>query len=227
MLGGEPADREAVIRFLRGCYDETTGGFAAKPGAPPDPISTSVALMVLGELHLPQEPYLERGLTFMNDHTHGFEQVRMVAAGLEELHRTVPKARDWLKEIDAARNPDGSYGEGPGRARTTGLYVVAQQRLGGQPESKEAVLKVLRAGQRPDGGFGNDTPGGSDLESCYRIVRLFARLDAKPDDVPKLRAFIASCRNPDGGFGRRPDEPSSLHGTYYATILRHWLDGGK
>ena len=39
---------------------------------------------------------------------------------------TGAKADEWLKEIDRARNPDGSYGPGPGKARTTALYVVAQ-----------------------------------------------------------------------------------------------------
>ena len=67
--------------------------------------------------------------------------------------------------IDRARNSDGSYGQGPGKARTTALYVVAQQRLGGKPESDEAVLEVLRAGQRADGGFGGDKEGGSHLEA--------------------------------------------------------------
>ena len=59
------------------------------------------------------------------------------------------------------------------------------------------------------------------------MVRLFSRLNAQPDRPQKLRAFIASCRNADGGYGTRPGEPSSLHGTYYATIVRHWLNGGK
>jgi hypothetical protein len=226
MLGGQPADRDAVIRFLNGCYDPKSGGFAARPGLEPDPISTSVALMVMQELKLPTEPYVKRGLAFMNEHTRGFEQVRMVAAGLEELHATVPNQKQWLRDIDDARNPDGSYGKGPGKARSSALYVVAQQRLGEQPGDPQGVLKILREGQRDDGGWGNDAPGGSDLESCYRVVRLFARLDAQPDDGAKLRSFIDRCRNADGGYGRRPGDPSSLHGTYYATIINLWLDGG-
>ena len=86
---------------------------------------------------------------------------------------------------------------------------------------------MLREGQREDGGFGGDTPGGSDLEACYRIVRVFAYFAPSRPIPRKLRAFIAACRNADGGYGVRPKEPSSLHGTYYATIVRHWLDGGK
>ena len=158
-LGGQPADHQAVVRYLKACYDPKSGGFSDRPGAKPDAISTAVGLMILGELHLPVEPYREAGLKFMNENTEGFEQIRMVASALEELGRRVPQAKQWLKVIDQARNSDGSYGQGFGKARTTALYVVAQQRLGGKPESDEAALKVLRAGQRADGGFGGDKEG--------------------------------------------------------------------
>jgi prenyltransferase beta subunit len=227
LLGGRPANRDAVIRYLKACYDPQSGGFADHPGAKPDAISTAVGLMIFGELKLPVEPYVGRGLKFMNDKTEGFEQIRMVASALQELHRSVPQAKQWLTEIDRVRNPDGSYGSGPGEARTTALYVMAQLRLGGKSQSKEAVLKVLRDGQREDGGFGGEKPGDSDLEACYRIVRVIADFDAQPLHPEKLRAFIAKCRNGDGGYGERPKTPSSLHGTYYATIVRHWLAGGK
>ena len=227
LLGGQPPNREAVIRYLKACYDPPSGSFADHPGAKPDAISTAVGLMIFRELRLPVERYVEPGLKFMNDKTEGFEQIRMVASALEELNRTVPQAKQWLKLIDRARNADDSYGRGPDKARLTGLYVMAQLRLGGKPESKEAVLKILRDGQREDGGFGGATPGGSDLEACYRIVRVIAYFGAQPFHSEKLRAFIAKCRNADGGYGERPKKPSSLHGTYYATIVRHWLDGGK
>jgi prenyltransferase beta subunit len=227
LLGGSPANTDSVHKYLMACYDEKSGGFSDRPGVAPDPISTSVGIMILGELQLPNDKYLERALRFMAEKTEGFEQIRMVASGLEETGKRFPQADDWLKIIDKARNADGSYGNGPGLARTTALYVVAQQRLGGKPESAEAVLKILRAGQRKDGGFGGEKEGESDLESCYRIVRLFSRLEAKPDRTEDLRKFIARCRNKDGGFAVQPGKPSSLHGTYYATIIRYWLDGGK
>ena len=227
LLGGEPADREAVIRYLQVCYDRDSGGFADRPGTPPDAISTAVGLMVLGELKLPVEPYLEAGLRFMNEKTEGFEQIRMVASALEELDRRVPHVGQWLKTVEQSRNSDGSYGQGPGIARTTALHVVTKLRLGAKLESTEAVLKILRNGQREDGGFGGDKGGGSDLEACYRVVRVIARLDAQPDYPEKLRAFIASCRKADGGYSIRPHESSSLHGTYYATIVCYWLNGGK
>ena len=207
LLGGELANREAVIRYLHACYDPKSGGFSDRPGAKPDAISTAVGLMICCELKLPVEPYLEAGLKFITDKTEGFEQIRMVAPALEQLGTRVPQADQWLKAIDRVRNPDGSYGRGPGKARTTALYVMTQFRLGGKPASKEAVLKVLREGQRADGGFGGDAPGGSDLEACYRIVRVLAYLDARPVRPETLRTFIAACRNPDGGYGERPGHP--------------------
>lgn len=222
MLNGKPPNREKIIDFMKSCYDPQSGGFSSEPGGVPDPISTSVALMIFGELELPVAPYLERSLQFMNDHTHGFEQVRMVASSLEELDRTVPNAPKWLAEIRRAQNADGSFGSGLGQARTTALNVVAEMRLG-LPTVPEPVVEVLRKGQRNDGGFGSDKLGSSDLESCYRIVRLFHRLGTSPNHPERLRQFIDSCRNEDGGYGRTPDEKSSLHGTYYATIIRAWL----
>jgi len=227
LLGGEPANPDAVLRFVKACHDPKTGGFADRPGLAPDPISTSVALMILSDLKLPTDNYLAPALKFMGETTKNFEQIRMVAPGLEQLKVTVPQAADWLKIIDQARNADGSYGKGPGQTRSTGLYVVAQQRLGGKPESNDVVLKILRAGQRPDGGFGGEQAGPSDLEACYRIVRLFSRLNAQPDHPDKLRTFIASCRNADGGYAPQAKAASTLHGTYYATIVTHWLQGGK
>lgn len=223
-LGGQPADRDAVIRYLLACYHTENGGFSDSPKVEPDSISTAVALMIFGELKLPVDHYLEGGLRYINDNTVGFEQVRMVASALEELRRTVPNAQGWLREIQRERNADGSYGRGPGTARTTALHVVTELRLGGAPPSREAVLKVLRDGQRADGGFGGDAEGSSDLEACYRIVRVLTWLDSRPRDPGKLRAFIAHCRNSDGGYSIRPNTPSSLHGTYYATIVRYWLD---
>ncbi|QDU54927.1 prenyltransferase/squalene oxidase repeat-containing protein [Aeoliella mucimassa] len=226
LLGGKPADREGVIEFLNACYREDVGGFAANPEAEADPISTSVGLMILGELKLPNDKYVERGMAFMNEHTEGFEQIRMVASSLDELEYTVPNIDKWLAVIDKARNDDGSFGEGPGVARSTALYGVAEMRLGREVD-KERILEILDSGRRTDGGWGSDEPGPSDLESCYRVVRLYRRLDAQPRDADKLRAFIASCKNNDGGYGRTPDEVSSLHGTYYSAIITYWLDGGK
>ncbi|WP_254509527.1 prenyltransferase/squalene oxidase repeat-containing protein [Anatilimnocola floriformis] len=223
LLGKEIPHREKVGAFLLACYDEKSGGFASEPGGKPDPISTSVGLMIAQELKLPTEKYLQRGLKFMDEQTQGFEQIRMVASSLEEFQVTVPSATKWVREMEAKKRANGSFGEGPAAARQTALFGVAIQRLGGNVE-REATLRILRSGQRADGGFGNDSPDPSDLESCYRILRLFHRLEALPERIHDLRGFIARCKKNDGGYGRTTSEPSSLHGTYYATIITSWLD---
>ncbi len=223
MLGKKVPHRDQIIAFHAGCYDEKTGGFAAFPGEKPDPISTSVGLMILRELKLPSDRYLERGLKFMNDTTQQFEQIRMVAPSLEEYEVSIPNAPVWEKQLRSEMNADGSFGQEPGVARRTALYGVAIQRLGGRLD-RDKTLRVLRAGQLADGGFGNQSSEHSDLESCYRVVRLFHRFGALPDRPDDLRGFIARCKNKDGGYGRTPQQASSLHGTYYATILNGWLD---
>lgn len=115
----------------------------------------------------------------------------MVAFALEELNRRVPQCDEWLKVVVQSRNSDGSYGQGPGIARTTALHVVTKLRLGGKLESAEATLKILQNGQRKDGGFGGDKEGGSDLGACYRVVRVVACLDAQPIHPEKLTTFNA------------------------------------
>lgn len=223
MLGKTVPDLDQLVAFHAACYDATSGGFSAEPGGKPDPISTSVGLMILHELKMPTDRYMDRALKFMNQHTEGFEQIRMVAPSLEEFDVSIPNAAIWEKELQAKKNPDSSFGADPGAARRTALYGVAIQRLGGKLD-RDKTLKVLRAGQLADGGWGNLSTEHSDLESCYRVLRLFHRFDALPDRPEALRGFIACCKNKDGGYGRTPEQASSLHGTYYATILYGWLD---
>ena len=64
---------------------------------------------------------------------------------------------------------------------------------------------------------------GSDLETTYRVMRAFMMLKDRPSDVNGLRRFIARCRNTDGGYGVAPGQPSTVGGSYFAAIIRHWL----
>src|SRR5262249_53386708 len=109
------------------------------------------------------------------------------------------------------------------RARDTGGAVVAALRLGSKTENREGVLKILKAGQREDGGFSKAGADSSDLETAYRVTRAFVILQDRPVDVPSLRGFVAKCRNEDGGYGAPPGQPSSAGSTYYAAIILNWL----
>src|SRR5262249_30652948 len=135
-----------------------------------------------------------------------------------------PKADEWLQRINSGRNADGTFGSGAGAARATGGTAAMILRLGGKIENRDAVLRVMRAGQQADGGFGTAEAAGSDPASSYRIVRAFNMLHEPPADPAKLRAFIAKCRNADGGYGVSPGQLSSASGTYYAGIILHRLE---
>ena len=90
-------------------------------------------------------------------------------------------------------------------------------------ERREAVIAVLQAGQRPDGGFGKAGEKGSDGETTYRVMRAFHLLKENPKDVAKLKGFFAKCHNADGGYGVAPGQPSTVSGTYYAAAVSRWL----
>jgi hypothetical protein len=107
-------------------------------------------------------------------------------------------------------------------ARDTGGSVVTVLRLGGK--TSDRCVKVLKAGQRQNGGYGKaDSDSASDLETTYRVMRCFVMLKARPDNVEGVRSFVAKCRNADGGYGVAPGQPSSVGGTYFAAIITHWL----
>lgn len=218
---------EKILRFVKDCHSPSTGGFSDRPGLEPDPISTSVALMILKELNQPVEPYLKSGIAYINVSTKTFEEIRMVAPSLEQLQQRSPMCESWGKIIEEARNHDGTYGSGPGGTRMTALRLVARQRLGLPVPARETILAMIRPGQRADGGFGGDQPDHSDLESCYRIVRLFSRLESQPDRPAALRSFIEKCHHTSGGYGVKPGDLPTLHGTYYASILTNWLNRMK
>src|SRR5438105_343078 len=83
--------------------------------------------------------------------------------------------------VAALRNEDGTYGKDDGITRSTGSAVAAVLRLHGNVAHRENVVRALKAGQRSDGGFGQEGKRGSDLDSSYRVVRAFVMLKEKPD----------------------------------------------
>jgi acetyl esterase/lipase len=93
--------------------------------------------------------------------------------------------------------------------------------MGVKLDGQDAVLDLLRAGQRPDGAW-SKTDGGSDLEATYRIMRCFFMLNERPD-LEKLRGFIARCRQSDGGYAVQPGAEADPSGAYYATTILRWV----
>jgi prenyltransferase beta subunit len=223
-FGGEPRDPKAAARFVASCFDKSSGGFADRPNTGPDTVSSAVGIMAVVEAKLPTEPYADAVVKYLGTHAKGFEEIRLAAAGLEAINKHPPQPEDWLKQIRALQNPDGTFGKGPGAARDTGSAVAAILRLGGKIENPDRVIQVMKDGQLADGAFGKAEVETSDLETTYRVTRSLHMLKVKPADPDRVRAFIAKCRNTDGGYGVAPGLLSSASGTYFAAIILHWLD---
>lgn len=221
-FGAEAGNLDGCKRFILACHDEKSGGFADVPGGKPDVAITAVGLMALIELKIPTDKYEKAAIAYMADNAKQFEQVRMAAAGLEAIGKKSDKNKEWLADLAAKRNADGTFGKGKGLVRDTGSVVACVLRLGGEASDKAGVLKALDAGQGDDGGFGRDG-AVSDLETSYRVMRTYHMLKAKPKRATALRAFVTICRNADGGYAVTPGAPSSLGGTYFAGIILHWL----
>ncbi len=220
--GGEPRDRKAAARFVTACFDPSAGAFSDQPHGRPDVSSTAIGLMAAAELRMPMEKY-KPAARYLATHAKTFEEIRIAAAGLEAVGQRPPEADRWVRQILNSRCSDGLFGSGDGAARDTGGAVVALLRLGAKPEHEENVLRCLKKGQRPDGGFGKAGALTSDLESTYRVLRAFVMLHEKPERVAACQAFVGQCRNPDGGYGVIPGEASSVSATYFASIILHWL----
>jgi prenyltransferase beta subunit len=222
-FGGTAKDLATCKTFVLSCLDKKTGGFADTPGGKPDPIITAVGLMALVELKVPTAPYGKAAIAYMAENAKKFEEMRMAAAGLEAIGKRCDKNEVWLAHLARLRNANGTFGKGKNLPRETGAAVAAVLRLGGKVNKPAVIVKALDAGQNKDGGFGRGDSDGSDLETSYRVTRTYVMLKAKPARSDDLRAFIAKCRNSDGGYGVTPDTPSSTAGTYFASIILHWL----
>lgn len=224
-FGGKLADTAPEAKFILSCLDERTGGFGPTPGSPPGIDSTAVALMGLAELKHPDLARL-RGpaVKFMVQECKTMEDVRIAAAATEAIEEKFPTASTWLRFIVENRRPDGTWGVGPAAPRMTGTFATMMIRLGGTVLKQDEVIKVMRNGQRPDGGYADGTQDGSDLESTYRVMRALTMLKSGPAEPAQLRAFVARCRNADGGYGLQPSRPSNASAVYYAGYVLSWLD---
>jgi prenyltransferase beta subunit len=218
---GEVPNKAACSKFVEACYDKSSGSFADMPGDKPDVATTAVGLMAVVELKMPREAYEKDAVNYLSEHAKSFDEIRIAVAGLEAVAKKSPQTDAWIETVKKTANSDGTYGKSDGIARDTGGATAALLRMGAKVD-KDAVVKTLNTGQRPDGGFGQIGAKVSDLESCYRVVRCYHMLKSKPD-VDKMTTFVASCRNDDGGYGVTPGAKSTIAATYYATIILHWL----
>jgi prenyltransferase beta subunit len=225
-FGGKVKDKPACAKFVASCYDKVETGFAPTPGGKADALTTAVGLMAVKELNLPQAEYAVRPVVYLCAHAKKFEEIRLAAAAYEALGAKCELANNWIAGIVRTHNPDGTYGKGSGAARETASAVVTLLRLGADVEHRDNVLKVLKAGQHADGGWGKGGEG-PDLETTYRVMRAFFMLKDHPQDMNACQEFVARCRRPDGSYAVRPGQEGSAGGTYFAGIILHWLDHMK
>lgn len=220
-LGGELAHKDKAAAFVLSCYDPATGGFH-EPDGKPDVAVTSVGVMAAVELGVPEAKF-PKAVEYLRTNTKTFEDVRIAAAALEALQKKPDWADAWIKVADAQLNNDGTAGKGDGLARESASVAAMKLRLGYPVANKAKVLDAIKAGQRPDGGWGKADAKTSDGETTYRVMRALMLAKEKPRDADKLRAFVAACRNADGGYGTAPGEASSVSGVYYQAIVAKWL----
>jgi prenyltransferase beta subunit len=222
-FGGEPKDKAAASRFVETCFDKSSGGFADRPGGKPDVFTSAIGIMAAMELKLATDTYAPAVLKYLGDNAKTFDEVRIAAAGVEAIGKKPAQAEAWLEMVKKMRNADGTFGKGDGLGRDTGGAVVVLLRLAGKIDHADKVISMLNSCQRTDGGFGKEGAKESDLETSYRVMRAYWMLKDKPAGADNLRAFVAKCRNSDGGYGVAPGQPSTVSGTYFASIILHWL----
>lgn len=220
-LGSKLAHEPKVAAFVLACYDKASGGFA-EPGESPNVLVTCVGVMAAAELGI-DEAKFPKAVEYLHANAKTFEHVRIGAAALESLKKKPDWLDSWVKVADSQLNNDGTAGKGDGLARDSASVVAMKLRLGYPVANKGKVIEIIKAGQRPDGGWGKAGATTSDGETTYRVMRALMLAKEKPRDAAKLRDFLAKCRNADGGSGVVPGEPSSVSGVYYAAVVSKWL----
>src|SRR5262249_11639285 len=176
-FGGEVPDREGCTRFVAACLDNASGGYADTPGGRKvDVFATAIGLMAAVELKLPAETHQKPAAKYLAENAKTFEDIRIAVAGFEALKEPCPRGRGWLAQLNKLWTADGAGGKGDGVARETASVAVAVLRLGGELKNRKQVLKAIKEGQRPNGGYGKEGADVSDLETTYRVMRAFAML---------------------------------------------------
>ena len=201
-LGGEVPNKDKALAFVKSCLNADTGAFADTPGGKEELAATAVGMMALAALQ-PDASH-EKSIAYLRRRAKTFEDRRLAVAGMEAAGTFPPEVVDWVAEVNRGSNPDGTFGKDAGLPRETGSIAAMILRSGQKLDidQRKAIVKALKDGQRPDGGYGKAEAKDSDPETTYRVMRAFYLLKEKPKDVAQLKAYIAKHRNADGGYSR-------------------------
>ncbi len=218
-VGGSVPHVLECVNYVKSCR-VPGGGFSATPGGKPEVVITAIGLMAASELKINDSEMIREAVAYLGKNARTFEEVRMAAAGLEAIGVYAPDSPRWYHQIQAMRNPDGTFGTGASIPFATGGSAAAILRLGYPLDHRDAVVKAIKDGQRPEGGWSKDD-GPPDLSSSYRVMRAMFMLHERPD-LDRLLGFVARCRKSDGSYSNTPGGEGNLGGTYLATILIYW-----
>jgi prenyltransferase beta subunit len=224
-FSGKIPNIEKHREFVKQCFDASSGGFSVVPKQKTDVTTTAIGLMALAELEIDGKEIIDPAVRYLVENAKTFEERRIAAGGFEAVKIIPPVVKEWMVELRKTAQPDGTYGEGPSKGRTTGGAIAFILRLGGElsPEERKAVIECLQAEQQADGAYLVADGKRTDLEATYRVMRALYLLQAKPRNLGALKIYLEKCRNPDGGFGRRPGEASSGSGCYYYASISKWI----
>jgi prenyltransferase beta subunit len=243
-LFGEIARRKDHAAFVRSCFAEGEGGFSQTPKGKVDVASTAIGLMAAAELGIDSKELISKSVEYLVKNAKTFEERRIAAAGFEAVKQFPEVTKEWIVELRKTANPDGSYGEGPTKGRSTGGAIAFILRLNGElsPEERKAAVSTLQSAQQADGAFIGADGKTTDLEATYRIMRAFYLLKEKPKDLKKLNEYLLSCQSEDGGFGPKPAtkgsgnrfgedgdsnyrvaSKSTVSATYYYASISKWI----
>ncbi len=218
-LGGELTDKEKVVKFVMGCYDEKTGAFG-EPGEKPTVAMTSVGVLAATALDIPKAKY-KKAMEYLKENAKTFEDYRLGAAAIEAfgVKESGIDTTDWVNAALKISDQDVSTPRG------FASVVAMRVRLGFKLEDAQrpGAKTILRNGQGTDGGWTKPAAKKADAETTYRVMRAFVLIEEQPRDAEKVKKFVASCRRPDGGYGVDAEAPSSMSGVYYAAKISGWL----
>ncbi|MFT3879736.1 MAG: hypothetical protein QM703_08755 [Gemmatales bacterium] len=236
-FGGQAEELARTKEYVWSCFQKANGQFADQPGGTPNYRTTAsgvMAVVAMGEKFSPADLSRIQVTLLKSDQP---EEVRLGAAAIETLMLDgqlgkVPS--EWqpllVRVFKKDRQPDGTYGQGPAKARTTAGYTAAFLRLGYPVAEKEKILELLKESQHVTGGWTNEQ-GQPDLEASYRVMRCLFLMRCKDRVLlDRCEKFVASCKQSDGGYGITPSSGSggksvsSISGTYFCGSMLHWIE---
>lgn len=220
LQGMVPDDPDAIRGFVRSCFDERSGGFAAWPGA--EPTVADCALGLIASHALGDSPgagaQAERATRFMRDRARTALDHFMTIAAHEEGAATAPTPVAALDAFRRGRSADGTYGPG---VRDNAIAVSALLRAGDPVADTGSVVRLLRDAQWPEGGFAE--PGRRpDLMTTYAVMRALDLLRAPPDLCALITYIRALWRG--SGYGETPHADPTADATYQALSVLGWVD---